>query len=183
MASSPGGPTLTCSQCSFANEVERVYCHNCGAKLDRSLIPQAPEVDQKDIDKTRKRVQKMANPGGLSVVHELKTLARTVGVAALLALILGMVREPDGVPSKNRKEGELSSLRMIGTELAEAAESPQARVLQMTEADANGYLRAALKARGAALIPGAAFERAFVRFDVGRVVRGRGAVALRAADL
>ena len=31
--------TLTCAECGFVNEAERVYCHNCGKKLDRSLIP------------------------------------------------------------------------------------------------------------------------------------------------
>ena len=172
MSSSPAGPTLTCSQCNFANEVERVYCHNCGAKLDRSLIPKAPEADQKEIDKTRKRVQKMSSPSALNVVLELKTLVKTLAGAALLALIVGIMREPDGVPSVKAKGGELSSLRMIGSELAEAAEAPGASVLQMTEADANSYLRTTLKSKGAALIPGAEFSRAFVRFDVGTVYVG-----------
>ena len=172
MATTPSGPTLTCSQCNFANEVERVYCHNCGAKLDRSLIPKAPEADQADIDKTRKRVAKMTSPGGVNAAHELKTLAKTLGYAALVALLVGIACEPEGVPPAKAREGELSSLRMIGSELAEAAESPQARVLQLTDADANSYLKTALKSKGASLVPGADFARAFVRFDVGSVYVG-----------
>ena len=172
MATPPAGPTLTCSQCNFANEVERVYCHNCGAKLDRSLIPKAPEIDEAEITKTRRRVARMTSPGGFRAIQELKTLGKTLGCAALVALIVGIVCEPEGVPPAKAKEGELSSLRMIGSELAEAAESPQARVLQLTEAEASSYLKTALKSRGVALIPGADFGRVFVRFDVGSVYVG-----------
>ncbi len=170
MATPPSAPTLTCSQCSFANEAERVYCHNCGAKLDRSLLPKAEESNKESIEKTRKRVHKMTNPGGLNVMREVKTLANCLIYAALLALVIGIVREPDGLPSAKAGEGELP--RMIGTELAEAAESPQPRVLQFTEAEANGYLRTSLKSKGTGYIPGAQFERAFVHFEPGSVYVG-----------
>ena len=169
MASSPSGPTLTCSQCNFANEAERVYCHNCGAKLDRSLLPKAEESDQESLEKTRKRVKKMTNPGGPDVMRELKALANCIVYGAATALIIGIVREPDGVPSKKPTEIEP---RMIGTELAEAAESPQPRVLQFTEAEANAYLRTSLKSKGRGWIPGAQFERSFVHFEPGSVYVG-----------
>ena len=66
MATTPSGPTLTCSQCGFANETERVYCHNCGAKLDRSLLPKATETSKDSVAKVRKRVQKMTTASHLS---------------------------------------------------------------------------------------------------------------------
>lgn len=169
MATNPTGPTLTCSQCSFANEAERVYCHNCGAKLDRSLLPKAEEADKESIDKTRRRVQKMTNPGGMKVMNEVKTLGKVVWSSALVALLVGFVREPDGLPPA--KTDDLS-LRMIGSELAEAADSPQPRTLIFTEAEANSYLRTSLKSKGAALIPGAKFERAFVKFERENVTAG-----------
>ena len=169
MATTPSGPTLTCSQCGFANEAERVYCHNCGAKLDRSLLPKAEEADKESIDKTRKRVKKMTNPGGSNVVRELKALANVLVWAALVALIVGFVRVPDGLPPA--KSDDLS-LRMIGSELAEAAESLQPRTLIITEAEANSYLRTSLKSKGSGWIPGAKFERAFVKFERENVYAG-----------
>ena len=30
--------TLTCKECQHVNEEARIYCHNCGTKLDRSLL-------------------------------------------------------------------------------------------------------------------------------------------------
>ncbi len=169
MASS-SGPTLTCSQCSFANEAERVYCHNCGAKLDRSLLPKAEETNKESLEKTRKRVQKMTNPGGPDVMRELKSLLNSVIYGAIVAFIIGMVREPDDLPSK--KPDETVAPRMIGSELAEAAESPKPAVLQFTEGEANAYLRTSLKSKGSGFIPGAQFERAFVRFEPGSVYVG-----------
>ena len=168
MASS--GPTLTCSQCSFANEAERVYCHNCGAKLDRSLLPKAEETNKESLEKTRKRVQKMTNPGGPDVMRELKSLLNSVIYGAIVAFIIGIVRAPDDLPSEKPNEAELP--RMIGSELAEAAESPQPRVLKFTESEANGYLRTSLKSKGSGFIPGAQFERAYVRFEPGSVYVG-----------
>ena len=168
MATNPTGPTLTCSQCSFANEAERVYCHNCGAKLDRSLLPKAEEADKESIDRTRKRVQKMTNPGGMKVMTEVKALGKVIWSSALVALIVGFVREPEGLPPENKE----LSLRMIGSELAEAADSPQPRTLIFTEAEANSYLRTSLKSKGSALIPGAKFERAFVKFERENVTAG-----------
>ena len=169
MATNPTGPTLTCSQCSFANEAERVYCHNCGAKLDRSLLPKAEEADRGSAAKTRKRVQKMTNPGGMNVMTEVKALGKVLASSALVALIIGFIREPDGVPPAKAED---LSLRMIGSELSEAAESPQPRTLIFTQAEANSYLRTALKSKGGAVIPGAKFERAFVKFERENVTAG-----------
>ena len=94
----------------------------------------------------------------------------TASSGALLALVIGIVREPEGVPPAKPKEGVLS--RMIGSELAEAGESPTARVLQFTEGEANAYLRTALKSKSAGWLPGSQFERAFVRFEPGSVYVG-----------
>jgi hypothetical protein len=162
----PSGPTLTCSQCGFVNEAERVYCHNCGAKLDRSLLPQPEHAGTQSIEKTRKRVQKMANPGGSSVVRELKALANTLIWAALVAAIVQFVREPADVPPA--KSDDLS-LRMVSSDLTDAVESPQPRAIQFTEGEVNSHLRSSLKTKATGMLPGVKFERAYVKFDPGNV--------------
>ena len=49
---------LTCAECKYENEVERVYCHNCGEKLDRSLLPKVDEVKPgDDLDKAGRKVR------------------------------------------------------------------------------------------------------------------------------
>ena len=169
MAKPPSGPTLTCSQCGFANEMERVYCHNCGAKLDRSLLPKADEASKDSVEKVRRRVHKMTNPGQTSVARELKTLANVIVWAVLAAFIIGFIREPANLPSA--KTGEVA-LRMVNSEVAEALESPQARALQFTEGEVNNYFKSALKSKTGGLIPGVNFERAYVKFEPGNVYIG-----------
>jgi len=169
MPTTPSGPTLTCSQCGFANETERVYCHNCGAKLDRSLLPKASETSKDSVEKVRKRVHKMANPGGTSATRELKTLANVIVYAVLAAFIIGFIREPEGVPPAKTED---LSLRMVGSEIAETLEFPQSRALQFTDSEINNYFKSALKSKTGGLIPGVKFERAYVKFEPGNVYIG-----------
>lgn len=169
MASSPSGPTLTCSQCGFANEAERVYCHNCGAKLDRSVLPKADAPTQQSFEKSRRRVQKMTNPGSSVITRELKALIKTLIYAGLVASIIQIVRPPADVPSAKSDE---ASLRMVSSDLADALESAQPRALQFTDGEVNNHLRSALKTKAKGLIPGVKFERAYAKFDPGNVYIG-----------
>ena len=77
--------TLPCEQCGYANEPERVYCHNCGAKLDRSLLPKTTEKPPERPEKARKRIEKMTNPKSGGVGREIKALFKVAFFSALLA--------------------------------------------------------------------------------------------------
>ncbi len=158
-------PSLTCPQCGYVNEAERVYCHNCGAKLDRSLLPKEDDTKAKDsIEKTRKRVKRMTNPGGSVIVREAKTAVSTLLSAAVVALIIQLVRQPEGVPPAN---GEPAA-RILSSEISDALDSGQRRQLIFTESDVNAHLRSAVRGKaGGGAIPGVSFERAFVQLEPG----------------
>ena len=47
---------LTCGQCGYANEPERVYCHNCGSKLDRSVLPKEEAKRKEESPETARRI-------------------------------------------------------------------------------------------------------------------------------
>jgi hypothetical protein len=160
MAATP--PTLTCPQCSYVNEAERVYCHNCGGKLDRSLLPKEEERGKQSIEKTRRRVKKLTNPGSSPITRELKTLVSTLAWAAAIAALILIVRTPEGVPEKS--PAELPS-RIVGSELADAVDSPQPRALQFTEEEVNAHLRQSLKAKTSGDL--VTFDRAFVSLEPG----------------
>ena len=154
-------PSLTCSQCGFVNEVERVYCHNCGAKLDRSMLPREDDDKTREsIERTRKRVKKMTNPGESPVIRELKAAGKVLGWAIAVAIVYLLLREPENTPDPR---GELGQ-RMVSSEVAMAVESGEARVLTFAEADVNAHLKSAVKRRAGG-IPGVDFERAFVRLE------------------
>ena len=164
MADSPA-ITLPCKQCGYVNEPERVYCHNCGSKLDRSILPKEDQVDRETPDKARARIRKMTNPDKNRVMREVKTLLRTIFWAVCAALIIQIVRAPDTVPVPQQNVLP----RLISSDLMDAVESQQPRSVTFTDADVNAYLKSSIRD---AKEPGWAsaiidFKRIFVAFTPG----------------
>jgi hypothetical protein len=155
---------LTCGSCGFSNEPERVYCHNCGAKLDRSLLP-VVEADKsaESAEVARRRIRKLTNPAGYGVGQFLKSLLTVLLWAAFVASLILISRTPEGVPEERN---ELSS-RLIQSELREATDSPTPRTIAFSEADVNSALRQSVKHAGSGVVPGIEFQRAYARLMPG----------------
>lgn len=156
---------LACEHCGHENEAERVYCHSCGKKLDRSLLPKEDPKSstQESPAAARKRITKMTNPTSGGALREIKTAAHVLFYAALAAVILLIVQKPDGVPEMKKELIE----RSVGGELADAMDSPQPRRVDFTEAEVNSHLQQILKkAQGDSLVE---FQRLFVNFQPGTV--------------
>jgi hypothetical protein len=151
---------LTCGACGFSNEPERVYCHNCGAKLDRSLLPVVEQdKNQESAEAARRRIKKMTNPAGFTVGQALKGLVITLFWAALVAAIFLISQPPEGLPEDKRE----LSMRLVQSELMEAVQSPTPRAIAFTEGEVNAALKQSLKRAGTAGdIPGLEFQRAYV---------------------
>ncbi len=153
---------LPCEQCGYLNEPERVYCHNCGAKLDRSLLPKVEEKKQEGPEKARKRIEKMTNPQSGVVKREIFMIFKTAFWGAVVAVLILIFRPPDDVPDP-KKPG---TGRLVSSDMMEALESPAPRQLSFTEDEVNEYLKRAFKAKDSA-IPGVEFSRAFVNLSPG----------------
>lgn len=154
----PKSPGLPCEQCEFVNEPERVYCHNCGAKLDRSLLPKADEKKVEPQDKARKRIQKMTNPNSGGVWREIKTLFKVAFFAALVAAAWLLLQKPDDVPELKKD----TELRLISSDMMEALSSPTPRAISFSEDDVNHYLQQTLKPQDT-MIPGVQLVHAYVQ--------------------
>ncbi len=150
---------LTCGACGFSNEPERVYCHNCGAKLDRTLLPIVEQdKNQESAESARRRIRKMTNPSGMTVGQLLKSLFSVCFWAALVAAIGLIARKPDGVPED---KNEIPT-RLVQSELMDAVQAPGPRTIGFTEAEVNATLKQSLKRAGSASgIPGIEFQRAY----------------------
>ena len=159
---SPSSPTLTCPECKYVNESERVYCHNCGGKLDRALLPKDDDRRKDSVEKARRRVKKLTNPGSNPLARELKALLKTLAWAAGIAALILIVRAPAGVPEANPNS---LPTRIVSSELAEAVDFPQPRSLQFSEDEVNAHLKQSLRAQSKGGIY--QFDRAFVNFDPG----------------
>ena len=146
---------LPCEQCGYENEAERVYCHNCGAKLNRSLLPKEAEKSGKNetSEQARKRIAKMTNPKTGGGAREIKTAVNVLIYSAILAALFLITQKPDGVPEVNREILD----RSVGGDLLDALDSPQPRRVDFTEAEINSHLQQLVKSKD-----GDMFKRAYV---------------------
>jgi hypothetical protein len=157
--------TLLCKQCNFENEPERVYCHNCGAKLDRALLP--PEATKReDLQATQARVRSVVRPTRLGVGPFLRNLLLSLLVAAVLAALVAMAQPPEDRPTFSADAVMASP--PISDDIEDLVQTPSARRLSYSEDQVNCFLQATLRAKeeGGFGIQ-VKFERTFVRFQEG----------------
>ena len=160
--------TLVCKQCNFENEPERVYCHNCGAKLDRSLLP--PEATKRaDPVVVQERVRKMVSPRRGSGLRWLRNLVLSLLIAAVLGLVAVMIQPPDDIPEIS-KDAALSA-PTITDDMEGMVTQPSASRLVYAEDKVNAFLQSTIhgKPDSSSGVTPLKFERAYVHFDEGLV--------------
>src|SRR2546430_2478107 len=89
---------VICAECRHENEAERIYCHNCGERLDRSTVlaqkkKQAPEDE-------RRRLQKMME--GPSALQQNFFAVSKLLLAAVIAAVLVEIASPPDVPAPTK---------------------------------------------------------------------------------
>jgi len=135
-------PSLVCKACGYANESERVYCHNCGVKLDRDVLIPPPQEQQATAKKIHREVKKIMAPERGSFATTLKKLCKTLALAAVAGLLIDAALPPAGVtlPEKGAEATEPLPLDSILENLVAA---PAGKRIALREADINAYLRRA----------------------------------------
>src|SRR6476661_7834281 len=146
---------LLCPECRRENEAERIYCHDCGARLDRTALAKvAPKGE--DVKETQRRLRTMLDPQRAKMrLLFFKTSKMILGALATAAIIQ-MILPPD-VPARP-KTGDFPP--QINLDLENAVLNHNATPLQYTETQVNAYLGSALKSKQAALSKVLNFERA-----------------------
>lgn len=152
--------TLICPECRRENEAERIYCHDCGARLDRSALAKVAAKGE-DVKETQRRLRTMLDPQRGHVRLLFFKVSKVILGAFAVAAVVQMLRAPEVPPRP--KMGDFPP--QIGLDLENATMKQGAAPLQYTEAQVNAYLGSALKSRQAALSKLLQFERATVKFD------------------
>lgn len=151
---------LVCPECRRENEPERIYCHDCGARLDRTALAKvAPKGE--DAKETQRRLKTMLDPQRAKIRHLFFKTSKMILGALATAVVIQMLLPPD-LPAR-AKTGEFPP--QINLDLENAAMNHQTTPLQYTEVQVNAYLGSALKSKQAALSKLLNFERAVVSFD------------------
>jgi hypothetical protein len=132
---------LVCPDCQYENESERIYCHSCGARLDRSkLIPGAAGLGDPDV-KTQQHLKKLFQGGQGNVKRPALKLAKVVLGALCLAAIIVMALPPDlPPPTKN-----YTFAPMINMDMVSATSGHQGASLVYNEEQVNSYIASNLR--------------------------------------
>ena len=141
----------------------RAFCQNCGARLELSAEDHPKISGPTKVPAGIARRDRPTGPGFVGAVFWLvRRVLSTAILAALLAAVIQMAREPDGIPPAQRAN-EAQAGQLLQT-LQTLAASTYARAIDVTQAEANNYLAASIvpdsTATGKPLR--ADFSRAFV---------------------
>lgn len=154
-------PKILCHECQRENEAERVYCHDCGARLDRSavIVKKEPPVD------VRKRVKKMFDPTRARIRAGFFKTSKTILGAAAVGFIVVMFVPPD-LPAPTKTEMLASQVRI---ELEDALQKRLPKDIELSQDQVNAYLASALKTKKKTLNkPFLDFDRAVIQFREGK---------------
>jgi hypothetical protein len=157
---------LVCPQCRRENEPERIYCHDCGTRLDHSQLGSRKETAAETAADVHKRVSGMfTQRGALARVFVLKCLKLVLGAAAAAALVL-MLLPPAGLPPVVKSETLPPQINLDLEGMTQFHRPPQ---LRYSEAEVNAYLANVLGKKKEMLDHLLLdFERAVVSFQTDR---------------
>jgi hypothetical protein len=155
---------LICPDCRHENEPERIYCHNCGARLDRSAVKKERMAAEEPRVVTQARLKRMFDPTrGRSTRIALKLVKVILG-ALVLALVIQMLLPPD-LPTETKND---SFAPMISMDLLSALESRRPQQLVYSQDQVNSYLASLIRRKDSPAKEGfLPIRRIFARFDEG----------------
>jgi hypothetical protein len=153
---------LVCPECQRQNEPERIYCHDCGARLDRSALAKvAPKIE--DPKQTQRRLKQLLDPGRIKMRLMFFKISKLILGAAALAVLIQMLLPSRDIPERSKN----IELQQINLDLENAITTHSAAPLQYSEAQVNNFLVNVVKNKHATLSKYLEFERAFVNFNEG----------------
>jgi len=153
---------IVCGECRHENEAERIYCHNCGERLDRSAA--AARKPMVDPTETHRRLQKMLEPPS-RVRHNFFAVSKLVLAAVAAAALVEMALPPE-LPAPTKIVSPQIDLDL---ENAHLRPSP----LEYSQDQINAYLTYRLISKKKALTyPFLTFVRATASFREGACTIG-----------
>jgi hypothetical protein len=156
--------SLTCPECRHENEIERIYCHSCGARLDRSALSARKMPKTEAPEEIQKRLQGMFNQRKARIRSLLLQALKLTLAAGLAAIVVEMLIPPD-VPPKKKSDNLPPQINMDLEMMIQYHRPP---FLRYDEEGVNGFIANTLRTQKEKLNhPLIDFNRAVVRFRDG----------------
>jgi hypothetical protein len=155
---------LTCPECRRDNEAERIYCHDCGARLDRSALAGRKNGKVETAEELHRRLRGMFSQRRVRARLLFFKIAKMMLIACATAAVVEILTPPDVPPAVKSEEFP----PQINLNLETLTESRQPQSMQFSEEGVNAYLASALKRKKEKLNhPLISFQRALVAFTEG----------------
>ncbi len=155
---------LVCPDCQHENEVERIYCHNCGARLDRTGVKGKAEEEPTE-NRTRQHLEKMFSPNRGRARSLAVQFAKVLLGAFSLAAVIVMLLPPDLPPAPK----SYSFAPLINMDMVSAISSRQPPTLVYNEEQVNSYLAATVRRKDSPSQQGFfPLKRVFAQFQEGQ---------------
>ena len=155
---------LVCAECRHENEAERIYCHNCGERLDRSAV--VAQQKQHDPQEAHRRLQKMLGPPN-KARQNFFAVSRLALAAAVVAALVEIALPPE-LPAPTK-----TAPTQVDFDLESAASYQKAGPLEYSQDQINAYLAYRLTSKKKALNkPLLDFVRATASFREGACTIG-----------
>jgi len=122
---------LTCAECRHENEAERIYCHNCGERLDRSAV--AAQRKAPDAQEAHRRLQKLLGPPN-RLRQNFFAVSKLALVAAVVAALVEIALPPDLPPPTK------TAPTQVDFDLENVASHQKAGPLEYSQDQINAYL-------------------------------------------
>ena len=133
--------TLVCPDCRHENEPERIYCHNCGTRLERNAVIKDRAAEEAQAAESQRHLRKMFQSGRGREKRLLLRFCKLLLGALCLAVIVQMMLPPDLPPPVTRVE----VAPMINMDIATALSVHRPPQLIYNEEQVNGYLAASVR--------------------------------------
>jgi len=153
---------VKCAECGHENDPTRVFCHNCGIRLER------PEGEKATIAETTPVMGRSSAPvrrgffqaGGFGwlMLRLGRSLVSLAILAALLAVLIEAGREPDWVPEATTPDKQKAT--RLYQSIQKFSDTVYPRMIDLTQEQANNYLAVRLEAEAEG---GAIFQAKFIR--------------------
>ena len=134
---------LVCAECRHENEAERIYCHNCGERLDRSAVAKQKKAEDPQ-EEARRRLQKMLGPPN-QVRRNFFAMSKLALAAAAAAALVEIAQPPD-LPAPTK-----TAPTQVDLDLESAASYQKAGPLEYSQDQINAYLAYRLTSKKKAL--------------------------------
>lgn len=159
---------IRCQACGFENDQTRVFCQNCGTRLQIAGQPVAAAAPERAVRKKmvqRREPSRLRLPVGFSVLAKEAIFIGLLG--ALMASFVQALRPPDALPAPVAPRPAAASLLAADIRAAMASDVPQ--TVEISPGEANNFLVSRVAGAEDVAFWQARLARAYVTFQEGKV--------------